>query len=140
VPKYEVLRVPSVGDTVENEMDKKGRKQYEAARDQLRGEGCKAAGKRLLAAGEPRDDYALCQRKLYGAWRMTTAFHARTVVIVYVGRHTDAENPNDDLAAIFPHLSASGRRRSDQPACCEDPDFPPMSSEVQGVLFEAFGL
>lgn len=132
--------MPSVGHVVENEMDNRARAQYEAARDQLRGEGCRAGGKRLLASGDAAGDYALCQRQLYGSWRMTTAYSDSTVVILHVGRHTDSEDPSADLAAFFPGLSATGRRRSDQPPCCDDPDLPPMSDEVQRVLFEQFGF
>lgn len=45
---YEVLRVASVGRTVEG-MTRHERRSYDAAVQALRGEGCRAGGKRLMA-------------------------------------------------------------------------------------------
>lgn len=57
-----------------------------------------------------------------------------------IARHTERENPSALLAEIFPGLSRSGRRRSNQPPCCEDASVPPMNVEVHGVLGSVFGL
>jgi hypothetical protein len=86
----------------------------------------------------------MCQRSLYGAWRMTTVYRPppdADIVIVLVARHTDSENPNATLADVFPGLSAVGRRRSEQPPCCDDPTAPPtVSPELGPILFDLFGV
>jgi hypothetical protein len=105
----------------------------------LKGEGCAAGGKRLAAIDE--GDYPMCQRSLYGPWRMITVYRPppdESIVIVSVARHTDRENPNATLAEIFPGLSAVGRRRSDQPPCCDDPQTPPaLSAEADNYAARA---
>lgn len=84
----------------------------------------------------------MCQRALYGAWRLTTVFLPEDkIVIVLVERHTPRENPSALLAEIFPGLSTVGRRRSNQPPCCDDPQAPPiLSPELHADLAELFGL
>ncbi len=136
---YEVLRVASVGRTVEG-ITRRERRAYDAAVQALHGEGWRAGGKRLMAsAGE---EYPLCQRALYGAWQMTTAYRADgSIVIVALTKHTENEEPAATLAEIFPGLSAKGRRRSEQPPCCENPTAPPtMSPELERILFDVFDV
>lgn len=116
---YEVVRVRSVGRVVDG-MSGRERSSYDAAVQALRGEGCRAGGKRLAALDG--DDFPMCQHNLYGSWRMTTVYRPdATIVIVLVARHTTRESPAVVLADVFPGLSATGRRRSDQPPCCDDP-------------------
>ena len=136
---HEVLRVASVGRTVEG-MTRRERRAYDAAVHPLRGEGCRAGGKRLMASAG--DEYPLCQRALYAAWRMTTAYRADgSIVIVALARHSENEEPAATLAEIFPGLSARGRRRSEQPTCCENPTAPPtMSAELERILFDVFDV
>jgi hypothetical protein len=137
---HTVLRVPSVGRVVAG-MSRRERRAYDAAVQALSGEGCRAGGKRLAAIDA--GDYPMCQRPLYAAWRMTTVYRPPpddSIVIVSVGRHTRLENPNATLAEVFPGLSALGRRRSDQPPCCDDPQTPPtLSPEVDAILLDLFG-
>lgn len=136
---HTVLRVPSVGRVVAA-MSRRERQAYDAAVQALKGEGCRAGGKRLAAIDDA--DYPMCQRSLYGDWRMTTIYRPPPdggVVIISVARHTERENPNAALAEIFPGLSAEGRRRSEQPPCCDDPQTPPtLSAELDSILFELF--
>lgn len=138
---HTVLRVPSVGRVVAA-MTRRERQAYDAAVQALKGEGCRAGGKRLAATSA--GDYPMCQRPLYGAWRMTTLYRPppeRSIVIVAVARHTHRENPNALLAEIFPGLSAVGRRRSDQPPCCDDPQSPPaLSADVESILLDLLGV
>jgi hypothetical protein len=121
-------------------MTKREQRAYAAAVSALKGEGCRAGGKRLAATGTA--DYPMCQRALYAAWRMTTVYRPDgSIVIVSVARHTESENPTAVLAEIFPGLSAAGRRRSEQPPCCEDPTAPPtLSRELDALLFDLFGV
>jgi hypothetical protein len=137
---FTVLRVPSVTRVVEHDMTKRERRAYDAAVDALRGEGCRAGGKRLAATNAT--DYPMCQRSLYAAWRMTTVYRPDgSIVIISVAKHTESESPAAILAEIFPGLSAAGRRRSDQSSCCADPTVPPvLSRELDALLFDIFGV
>lgn len=136
---FEVDRVKSLRKVVEG-FSRRERRAYDAAVGELRGRGCRAGGKRL---GAERDgDYSICERPLYAAWRMFTVYPDESrVVIIGLARHTRASAPVRNLADLFPGLSPTGRRRSDQPPCCEDPADPPqVSDELDGVLEELFGL
>lgn len=137
---FTVLRVPSVRRVVDNDMTKRERRAYDAAVNALKGEGCRAGGKRLAATDAV--DYPMCQRSLYAAWRMTTVYRSdSSIVVVSVARHTESDSPAAVLAEIFPGLSAAGRRRSEQPPCCEDPTAPPtLSHELDALLFDMFGV
>jgi hypothetical protein len=137
---FTVLRVPEVRRTVENELSKRERRAYDAAVDALRGEGCRAGGKRLAAADS--GDYPMCQRSLYGAWRLVTVYlRDGSILIVAVTQHTETQTPSAKLAKSFPGLAVTGPRRSDQPPCCEDPDAPPvLTQDLEEILFTAFVL
>ncbi len=137
---YTVLRVPSVRRTVDTDMNGRERRAYDAAVLALKGEGCRAGGKRLAATHA--EGYPMCQRPLYASWRMTTVYRKdETIVIVSVAKHTSGENPNVTLADIFPGLSATGRRRSEQPPCCDDRRKPPtLSPELEPLIFELFDV
>ena len=133
---YEVFRHPDVKPVVES-MTKKEEQDYDAAVAGLKGQGCVQGGKRLMATGG--GDYYLCQRSLYGDWRMTLAFHSDgRIFIVQVARHTDSHNPNQIISEVFEGLSATGRKRSQQPPCCEDPALPPVSPETDAILNDLF--
>jgi hypothetical protein len=84
----------------------------------------------------------MCQRSIYRAWRLTTVYRADgSIVIVSLAKHTENENPNATLAEVFPGLSAAGRRRSDQPPCCDDAQVPPMlSTGLEQLVFDIFGV
>jgi hypothetical protein len=134
-----VLRTRSARRAVD-QLDRQARRRYDSAVEELRGRGCAAGGYRLL--GHSGENYALCCRYFYGQWRMHLAFpNADTVVIVSVAKHTPGSNPHEALAEIFPGLSATGRRRSDKPPCCEDSGTPPpMSEDARAVLEDVFSL
>lgn len=137
---FAVLRVRDVRRTVEHKLTKRERRAYDAAVEALRGEGCRAGGKRLAAADA--GEYPMCQRSLYGAWRMITVYRGdRSIVILAVDRHTETESPSATLAKSFPGLAVTGRRRSDQPPCCEGPDAPPvLGPDLEALLSDLFGI
>jgi hypothetical protein len=137
---FTVLRVPAVTRTVEHELTKRERRAYDAAVEALQGEGCRAGGKRL--ASTAADDYPMCQQSLYGDWRLITVYRQnRSIVIVALRRHAKSKSAATALATSFPGLSVTGRRRSEQPPCCEDPTAPPtLGAELEALLFDLFGL
>lgn len=132
---FTVLRTREAREAVQT-MTKRERRDYDAAVEALKGQGCKAGGKRLASVGG--GDYPICQRSLYAAWRLTTVYRDDgTIVIVSVEQHTDDQIPAARLAAAFTGLSATGRRRSEQPPCCEDAAEPPiLSPELEAALSE----
>lgn len=129
----EVLRTRSAGRVVER-LDRRVRRRYDSAVEELRGRGCAAGGYRLLSSDG--ESYPLCCRYFYGQWRMHLAFpDPEKVVIIAVVEHTEQSNPHELLAEIFPGLSARGRRRSAKPPCCEESgEAPEMSDAARGVV------
>jgi hypothetical protein len=133
---YEILRTPQVAAALRR-MSAREKRSYEAARDALRSEGCKAGGYRLAAADG--DDYPLCCRYLAYAWRMFTAFlDDERIVIVALEKHDRKHNPVADLAEVLPGLATIGRRRSDKPPCCEEPSEPPAMNDELRTLLSGF--
>jgi len=101
---FTVLRVADVARAVA-QMTKRERRAYETAVDGLRGEGCRAAGKRVASVAT--GDYPMCQRSLYRDWRMLTVYRQdESIVIVAVGRHTEAGS----LSACSPKASPASRQ------------------------------
>ena len=104
----------------------------------MKGEGCKAAGYRLAAAGG--GDFPMCCRPLAGDWRIHTLFAKdRSVIVISLARHNKGHNPHQVLAEIFPGLSPGGRRKRAKPLCCDDPESPPvmpatLSEQLAGML------
>lgn len=131
---YEILRTPQVTAALRR-MSNREKRSYEAPRDALRSEGCKAGGYRLAAVDG--DDYPLCCRHLAFAWRMFTSFpDEKRIVIVALDKHDRKQNPAAVLAEVLPGLATVGRRRSDKPPCCEDPTEPPtLNEELRELLY-----
>jgi hypothetical protein len=136
---HSVQRTRSAGRVV-GQLSKPARLRYESAVAELRGRGCEAGGYRLRATST--GDYPLCCRYFYRQWRMHLAFpETKTVVIVSISEHTDQNDPHAILAEVFPGLSATGRRRSGKPRCCEQADQPPViGEELRGELARLFGV
>jgi hypothetical protein len=134
-----VLRTRSAGRAVER-LDRRVRRRYDSAVEELRGRGCAAGGYRLL--GSDGESYPLCCRYFYGQWRMHLAFpDPETVVIISVAEHTPDNNPHELLASVFTGLSVRGRRRSAKPPCCEESGKPPeMGDETRAALAALFAL
>jgi hypothetical protein len=137
---FTVLRVREVGRVVEHELTARERRSYEAAVAALRGEGCVAGGKRLAAVDT--GDYPMCQRSLYGSWRLVTVYRRDgSIVIVALERHTRRGSVAATLAENFPGLAPTGRRRSEQPPCCDDPTAPPLlSAKLEALMARVFGI
>lgn len=92
----------------------KARKSYEAFEGELRKQGCRVAGYRLLAADGGHSEY--CCKRLVADWRVITTFEPSLAIVVALGRH-DERSFYDDLAKTLA-ISASGQRRHEKPACC----------------------
>jgi hypothetical protein len=119
-------------------LNKVDRRAYDAAISGLKGEGCKAAGYRLAAAGG--GDFPMCCRHLAGDWRMHTLFaKGHSVIVISLARHDKGHNPHEFLADVFPGLSPVGRRKRAKPPCCDNAESPPvmavtLSEQLAGMF------
>lgn len=101
------------------------RRSYAAFETELRKQGCRVAGYRLLGA-EDGGYSEYCCRRLVDDWRVITTFEPGIAIVVAVGRH--------DSRAFYAELSktlaigAAGRRREEKPACCGKGGWPSVGS------------
>jgi hypothetical protein len=94
--------------------------------DEIRRQGCLAAGVRLAGA----EISAVCRRDLYGQWRLLTAFEtAERCYLLLVEQHLRTANPHhllyDALGIVVPIEPRT------KPACCDD-GYPPVDPELIG--------
>jgi hypothetical protein len=105
------------------------RRSYAAFETELRKQGCRVAGYRLLGA-EDGGYSEYCCRRLVDDWRVITTFEPGIAIVVAVGRH--------DSRAFYAELSktlaigAVGRRREEKPACCGKGGWPSVGSALGG--------
>jgi hypothetical protein len=97
------------------------RKSYDAFESELRKQGCKVAGYRLLGAEEGRYSEHCCKR-LVEDWRAITTFEPGVAIVVTLGRHDDRAF-YADLAKTL-EIGAVGQRREEKPACCGEDGWP----------------
>ena len=104
-----------------------------AAIERLEHEGCRAAHYRMRAPDGT--DAHICGLRFYGDWRMHLVFGEDDAIVVsWVGRHTETENVHVEGAEDIPQLADIGRRREDQPPCCEDPEDPPVDQDLVDLV------
>jgi hypothetical protein len=101
------------------------RRSYAAFETELRKQGCRVAGYRLLGA-EDGGYSEFCCKRLVDDWRVITTFEPGIAIVVAVGRH--------DSHAFYAELSktlaigAVGRRREEKPPCCGKGGWPNVGS------------
>jgi hypothetical protein len=101
------------------------RRSYAAFETELRKQGCRVAGYRLLGA-EDGGYSEFCCKRLVEDWRVITTFEPGIAVVVAVGRH--------DGRAFYAELSKTleiggvGRRREEKPPCCGKGGWPSVGS------------
>jgi hypothetical protein len=97
------------------------RKRYETFERELRKQGCRVAGYRLLAPD--RGNYSeCCCKRLVDDWRVITTFEPSVVIVVAVGRHNE-RGFYANLAKTL-EIGAVGQRRREKPACCGEKGWP----------------
>lgn len=107
----------------------RARKSYEAFEAELRKQGCRVAGYRLLGADDGGYSEFCCKR-LVDDWRAITTFEPGVAIVVAVGRH--------DSRAFYAELSktleigAAGQGRKEKPACCGENGWPSVGSAPRG--------
>lgn len=93
----------------------RARKSYAALEAELRRQGCRVAGYRLLGA-ESGGYSEFCCRRLVDDWRVITTFEPGVAIVVAVGRH-DSRAFYAELSQMFA-IGAVGQGREEKPACC----------------------
>ena len=101
------------------------RRSYATFESELRKQGCRVAGYRLLGA-EDGGYSEYCCKRLVDDWRVITTFEPGIAIFVAVGRH--------DSHAFYAELSKTlaigtvGRRREEKPPCCGKGGWPSVGS------------
>lgn len=98
----------------------RARKSYEAFEAELRKQGCKVAGYRLLAEDGGYSEF--CGRRLVEDWRAITTFEPGVAIVVAVGRHDDRAFYADLGKTI--EVGPIGQRREEKPDCCGEGGWP----------------
>jgi len=101
------------------------RKSYAAFETDLRKQGCRVAGYRLLAA-EDGGYSEYCCKRLVDNWRVITTFEPGIAIVVAVGRH-DSHGFYAELSTTLA-IGAVGRRREEKPPCCGKGGWPSVGS------------
>jgi hypothetical protein len=91
------------------------RRSYAAFEAELRTQGCRVAGYRLLGAKDGSYSEFCCKR-LVDDWRAITTFEPGVAIIAAVGRH-DSRAFYAELSQMFA-VGAVGQERKEKPACC----------------------
>jgi hypothetical protein len=110
----------------------RARKSYAAYEAELRKQGCRVAGYRLLGA-EDGGYSEFCCKRLVDDWRVITSFEPSVTIVVALGRH-DSRTFYADLSQTFA-IGAVGQGREEKPACCGEDGWPSVGS----VLSERTG-
>lgn len=100
------------------------RKSYAAFEAELRKQGCRVAGYRLLGAEGGYSEY--CCRRLVDDWRVIATFEPGIAIVIAVGRH-DSRAFYAELSQTFA-IGAVGQGREEKPACCGKGGWPSVGS------------
>ena len=90
------------------------RKSYAAFEAELRKQGCRVAGYRLLGTEGGYSEY--CCKRLVDDWRVIATFAPGIAIVIAVGRH-DSRAFYAELSKKFA-IGAVGQGREEKPACC----------------------
>jgi hypothetical protein len=123
---FELRATPAAAAVIEG-LRGTARTSYAAFETDLRKQGCRVAGYRLLGA-EDGGYSEYCCKRLVDDWRVITTFEPGIgiAIVVAVGRH--------DSRAFYAELSkrlaigAVGRRREEKPPCCGKGGWPSVES------------
>jgi hypothetical protein len=105
------------------------RRSYGAFEAELRKQGCRVAGYRLLGA-EDGGYSEFCCKRLVDDWRAITTFEPGIAVVVAVGRH-DSRTFYAELSKTL-EIGAAGQGRKEKPACCGEDGWPSVGSAPDG--------
>jgi hypothetical protein len=108
----------------------RARKSYAAFEAELRKQGCRVAGYRLLGA-EDGGYSEFCCKRLADDWRAITTFKPGVAIVVAIGRH-DSRAFYAELSKKFA-LGTVGQGREEKPACCGKGGWPSVGLAPSGA-------
>jgi len=117
------LRLTRSADAAIRELRGKPAEDWDRLKPELKAQGCRAAGYRLLGDGSWS---SYCCKRLHGQWRVISTFEPGTVWVIAVGEHDGAqfyERLSEDL-----DISDVGRTREEKPGCCGEDGWPTIGT------------
>jgi hypothetical protein len=120
---FAVRATPAVATAIDG-LRGRARKSYESFEGELRKQGCRGAGYRLLAEDGGYSEY--CCRRLVDDWRAIATFEPDVAIVAAVGRHDDRVFYADLSKAL--EIGASGQRREERPDRCGQSGWPSIGS------------
>ena len=114
------VRATPAAATAIDRLRGRARKSYEAFEAELRQQGCKVAGYRLLAEDGGYSEF--CCKRLIEDWRVIVTFEPGVAIVVAVGRHDDRAFYADLAKTI--EIGSIGQRREEKPDCCGEDGWP----------------
>jgi hypothetical protein len=117
------LRLTPSADAAVRKLRGKPAEDWDRLKPELKAQGCRAAGYRLLGEGV----WSLyCCKHLHGQWRVISTFEPGIVWVIEVAEHDGPglyKRLSDELG-----ISAVGRRREEKPRCCSDDGWPTIDA------------
>lgn len=107
----------------------RARRRYEAFEAELRRQGCRVAGYRLLAP-ESGGYSEYCCKRLIEDWRVITTFEPGVAIVVALGRH-DERGFYKVLSDVL-EIAPIGQSRGSKPGCCGEAGWPDIGSTRRG--------
>jgi len=124
VAEHLLRRTPSADRSIQALRGKPARA-WERLEPELKAQGCRAAGYRLLASDGSWSPY--CCKHLSNSWRVITTFEPGIVWVIAVGEH-DGPGFYGQLTDSL-GISNTGRRREQKPRCCGQDGWPSIETE-----------
>lgn len=107
----------------------RARRRYGSFEAELRTQGCRVAGYRLLAPESGRYSEYCCKR-LIEDWRVITTFEPGAAIVVAVGRH-DERGFYGRLSEAL-EIAPVGQGRGNKPGCCGEAGWPDVGATPRG--------
>lgn len=118
------LRLTPSADAAIRELRGKPAQDWDRLKPELKAQGCRAGGYRLLGRDGSWSSY--CCKHLHGQWRVISTFEPGIVWVIAVGEHDGPQFYrllSNDLGIL-----GVGRGREQKPACCDDDGWPTIGS------------
>jgi hypothetical protein len=122
------LRLTPSADTAVGDLRGRPAADWSRLEPELKAQGCRAAGYRLLAADGTWS--SSCCKHLYGQWRVISSFEPGIVWVIAVAEHDGPEfykRLSDELG-----IAGVGRGREQKPACCGEAGWPTIGTTRAG--------
>jgi len=128
---FRIQATPAAKKAIES-LPRRTAGRFEQLRQELRSNGCKAGGYRLLSDDRTTPS-TYCCKHLDRDWRVVTTFRTERIVrIVAIGRH-DGPGFYAGLSSEL-GISSTGQRRDAKPGCCVG-NWPSIGHDPNGYRY-----